>query len=64
MIEIICKREGLLFYFSKDIFNNTPIRIWAHLESVAILIKGSHYVIGVSDEKFDIVKPISVVKLG
>ena len=53
-----------MFYISKDTFDGVPISMWNHLKSVAILIEDIHQVIGIIDEKFDVIKSISSMELG
>ena len=54
----------MTFYLSKDTFDGVLISMWNHLKSVAILIEDIHQVIGIIDEKFDVIKSISSMELG
>ena len=38
--------------------------MWNHLKSVAILIEEIHQVIGIIDEKFDVIKSLSSMEFG
>ena len=64
MVETICKRWCSSFYFPKDAFDGIPIPVRNHLESIAIFVKDSYQVVGIINEKFDIIELVLAVQLG
>jgi len=63
MAETVCKRRCSAFYFPKYTFDSIPISMCESLKSVAIFSQNRSKIISIVDEKYNVVKLISVMKL-